>query len=332
MAAEGRCKALDARADGYVRSEAAVSALLHPLTSYQDAVGDSWVVLLAGSAVHQGGRSSTLTAPNGPSQQAVIRAALDEAGWTPGSIAKLAMHGTGTQLGDPIEVGAAAAVLVEGHNTRRVQQPLALSGSKSWVGHSEPASGMVGFAHAALALGGGLSLGISHLRHLNPYVTNATKVMGEHAMHTTLGASVQPCPSRHPLLSACGRRAKAQVVAAKNHCGFSAARQQWGDGMRAVGVCIPGHQRARAAAATAADNAVQRPPKHVSPNSDIVAAHDAVGWPPCALHAAVAAQQRSWEPKVYRPHGVLAGLHAASDMVLGPPRCWPGAVPRRRLL
>ena len=136
MAAEGRCKALDAAADGYVRSETAVSVLLHPLASYEEAEAGGWVVLLAGTAVNQGGRSSTLTAPNGPSQQAVIRAALEEAELAPASIATLSMHGTGTPLGDPIEVGAAAAVLVEGQNAARAAQPLALAGSKTWVGHS----------------------------------------------------------------------------------------------------------------------------------------------------------------------------------------------------
>lgn len=136
MAAEGRCKALDAAADGYVRSEAAVSVLLHPVGCADDAAAGGWAVLLASTAVNHGGRSSTLTAPNGPSQQAVIRAALEEAELAPSSVSALSMHGTGTPLGDPIEVGAAAAVLVEGHHTARVRQPLALSGSKTWVGHS----------------------------------------------------------------------------------------------------------------------------------------------------------------------------------------------------
>lgn len=71
---------------------------------------------------------------------------------------------------------------MERQNAKRVQQPLALFGSKSWVGHSEPASGMVGFAHAAMALGGKHSLGISHLRHLNPYVITSMKVTGEWAL------------------------------------------------------------------------------------------------------------------------------------------------------
>ena len=99
MAAEGRCKALDAAADGYVRSESAVSVLLHPLGSAAEAAAGGWAVLLAGTAVNQGGRSSTLTAPNGPSQQAVIRAALEEAELAPAAVSALSMHGTGERWG-----------------------------------------------------------------------------------------------------------------------------------------------------------------------------------------------------------------------------------------
>ena len=173
MTPDGRCKTLDGAADGYVRGEAVVTALLRCLAG-----GDESCVLLHGTAVNQGGRSSTLTAPNGPSQQDVIRNALRSGGVAPHTLAGLQMHGTGTPLGDPIEVGAAAAVLVEGHVAQRAQQPLALMASKSWLGHAEPAAGMVGLAHAAAALGHAALLGISHLRELNPYVVTSLKVAG----------------------------------------------------------------------------------------------------------------------------------------------------------
>ena len=68
------------------------------------------LLLLAGSAVNQGGRASSLTAPNGPSQQVVMRAALGSAGLSTSQVSGLQLHGTGTSLGDPIEVGAAAGV------------------------------------------------------------------------------------------------------------------------------------------------------------------------------------------------------------------------------
>lgn len=179
MTSDGRCKTLDAAADGYVRAETAITALLHLVASAAAAVAGSWVLLVCGSAVNQGGRASTLTAPNGPSQQDVIRNALRDAAVPPASLAGLQMHGTGTALGDPIEVGAAATMLVEGSNASRALQPLALMASKSWVGHSEPAAGMVGLAHATLALARAAVLGITHLREVNPYVINSMRVAGE---------------------------------------------------------------------------------------------------------------------------------------------------------
>ena len=92
LAADGRCKTLDAAADGYVRGEA-VGALLLQATS---AAGQHRALaLFRGSAVNQDGRSSSLTAPNGPSQQEVIRAATAGAGMAPAAVSGLSMHGTG---------------------------------------------------------------------------------------------------------------------------------------------------------------------------------------------------------------------------------------------
>lgn len=140
LSADGRCKALDATADGYVRSEACGVALLAAAPVIND--GED-VVILAGAAVNQDGRSSSLTAPNGPSQQEVIRVALRSGGAVPAQVAGLQMHGTGTSLGDPIEVGAAIAALLEGHKSGAA---FSLLGSKSSLGHAEPASGIMGIS------------------------------------------------------------------------------------------------------------------------------------------------------------------------------------------
>lgn len=183
MTPDGRCKTLDAAADGYVRAESIVTALLQGVGHSEDERAANnkegqWCVLLQGTAVNQGGRSSTLTAPNGPSQQDVLRNALRNGGAAAHEVAALQMHGTGTPLGDPIEVGAINAVLMEGSGKRRVQS-ISLMASKSWLGHAEPAAGMVGLTHAASALGHGAVLGISHLRELNPYVISSLKVAGK---------------------------------------------------------------------------------------------------------------------------------------------------------
>ena len=102
LSPDGRCKTLDAAADGYGRSEAVL--LLHLRDGPADGAAET--ILLLGSAVNQDGRSSSLTAPNGPAQQAVVRAALAAAEAPEWSVGGVQLHGTGTALGDPIEVGA----------------------------------------------------------------------------------------------------------------------------------------------------------------------------------------------------------------------------------
>ena len=136
------------------------------------ASGDACAVALAGSGINQDGRSSSLTAPNGPSQHAVIRSALSRGNLTAANIGTLQMHGTGTSLGDPIEVGGILAAL---SGASRV---LALGALKSCVGHAECAAGAAGLVHAATTISHFLDTGILHLRSLNPHVFNAVATRG----------------------------------------------------------------------------------------------------------------------------------------------------------
>lgn len=110
LSIDGRCKTLDAAADGYMRGEACIAHLLEALAECEPTCIHSAAAIVMGSAVNQDGRSSSLTAPNGPSQQAVVREALAWSNLSPQQVGVLEMHGTGTALGDPIEVGAAFAV------------------------------------------------------------------------------------------------------------------------------------------------------------------------------------------------------------------------------
>lgn len=96
---------------------------------------------------------------------------MQEAALQPTAVQGLSMHGTGTPLGDPIEVGAATAVLCAAAHSR--QQPLALEASKSHQGHAEPAAGLVGLLHATHAMTHGLGHAIMHLRSPNPFLTAA---------------------------------------------------------------------------------------------------------------------------------------------------------------
>ena len=148
MAPDGRCKTFDAAADGYVRGEGCAFLVLRRLA---DAVadGDRILAVVRGSAVNQDGRSAGLTAPNGPAQEAVIRAALAAAGLPATDVGYVEAHGTGTALGDPIEVGALAAVFGPG---RDPGQPLAIGSVKTNIGHLEAAAGIAGVIKVVLAL------------------------------------------------------------------------------------------------------------------------------------------------------------------------------------
>ncbi|MEM7198643.1 MAG: beta-ketoacyl synthase N-terminal-like domain-containing protein [Planctomycetota bacterium] len=148
LAPDGCTKAFDARADGFVRGEGCGVVVLKRLADALAAGDDVWAVL-RGSAVNQDGASSGLTAPNGTSQREVLRAALAGAGVEPRQVGFVEAHGTGTALGDPIELGALAAVY--GAGTGR-GQPLQLGTVKANIGHLESAAGVAGLIKAVLAL------------------------------------------------------------------------------------------------------------------------------------------------------------------------------------
>lgn len=136
---DGRCKALDISADGYVRSEGCSIIVMST-----EEMEDSGQICLYSSAVNQDGRSSALTAPNGPAQQNVISMALSSGGLSASNVNGLSMHGTGTSLGDPIEVGAACTVYAR---NRDLNRGFTIQASKSSVGHAEPASGIMSWMY-----------------------------------------------------------------------------------------------------------------------------------------------------------------------------------------
>jgi acyl transferase domain-containing protein/NADPH:quinone reductase-like Zn-dependent oxidoreductase/acyl carrier protein len=144
----GRCKTFDASADGYVRSEGCGILVLKRLS---DAVrdGDRVCAVIPGSAVNQDGASSGLTVPNGGAQQRLITAALARAGLDAGDVDYLEAHGTGTALGDPIEVQAAGAVYGA---ARDADRPLLIGSVKTNIGHLESASGVAGMIKVVLSL------------------------------------------------------------------------------------------------------------------------------------------------------------------------------------
>lgn len=166
LAPDGRCKAFDARADGYGRGEGCVVVVLRRLSDAQ-ARGERILAVIRGSAVNQDGRSGGLTAPNGPAQEAVIAAALAAAGLQPHDIDVVEAHGTGTALGDPIELQALGAVLAAGRDPGR---PLLVGSAKTNFGHLEAAAGLAGLAKLVVAMQHGEVPAHLHFQQPNPLI------------------------------------------------------------------------------------------------------------------------------------------------------------------
>ncbi|WP_194867533.1 type I polyketide synthase [Pseudoalteromonas sp. PPB1] len=148
MALDGRCKAFDSSANGYVRSEGAGLVLLKPLSKAK-ADNDPIYAVIKGTASNQDGKSSGISAPNGEAQQRVVLSACEDAGIAPGQLNYVEAHGTGTALGDPIEVNALGEVLkigaVEGTEC-------AIGSVKTNIGHAESAAGIASLIKTALIL------------------------------------------------------------------------------------------------------------------------------------------------------------------------------------
>ncbi|MEQ9137702.1 MAG: SDR family NAD(P)-dependent oxidoreductase [Thalassobaculum sp.] len=166
MAPDGRSKAFDARADGYVRGEGAGVVVLKPL-SRAIADGDPVLALLRGTAINNDGPSNGLTAPSPDAQRSVLVDAYANACVPPGEVDYLEAHGTGTMLGDPIEASALGAVLGTAAGRER---PLVVGSAKTNIGHLEAAAGAAGLVKAVLALGRGIIPPSLHYLSPNPHI------------------------------------------------------------------------------------------------------------------------------------------------------------------
>ena len=166
LSPDGRCKTFDASADGFVRGEGCGVVVLKRLRD-AEADGDRIWGVVRGSAVNHDGASAGLTVPNGLAQERVIREALKRAELEPSEVDYLEAHGTGTELGDPIEVDAAAAVYGAG---RDPAQPLLLGSVKTNIGHLETAAGVAGLIKVLLSMGHGVIPKHLHFRQPNPHV------------------------------------------------------------------------------------------------------------------------------------------------------------------
>ena len=214
LSPSGRCRPLDSDADGYGRGDGVAALLLRrqrksskgkasssPSSSSSSSSAPPPLGFILGSSVRQAGTPSGLTAPSGPAQTAAVSSALREASVSfsellPQSssssssssssipvlcLSLVAMHGTGTPLGDPIEIGALASALSERRRRRGERQkssppsplPLALAAPKGSFGHAKGAAGLAGLLSALASADQRAAPPIGHLRKVNPYAAGA---------------------------------------------------------------------------------------------------------------------------------------------------------------
>ncbi|MYW03002.1 polyketide synthase, partial [Streptomyces sp. SID3343] len=164
LSPDGRCKTFDASADGIVRTEGCALVLLKRLGDALDD-GDRVLAVLRGSTVNQDGRSNGLTAPSGAAQRELLTEAVARSGIDPSRLGFVETHGTGTELGDPIEVEAIASVYGDGDGGR-----CGLGAVKTNVGHTEAAAGAVALMKAVLSVRHGVIPPNLHFDRLNPNI------------------------------------------------------------------------------------------------------------------------------------------------------------------
>ena len=162
LSPSGRCWTFDEAADGFVRGEGCGVLVLKRLAE-AEASGDRIWAIIRGSAMNQDGASQGMWVPDACSQEQVIKDALDRAGVVPSTVNYLEAHGTGTRVGDPIELRAASAIYGRG---REEDAPLLIGSVKTNIGHLSAASGVAGLMKVVLSMNRGIIP--KHLNFENP--------------------------------------------------------------------------------------------------------------------------------------------------------------------
>lgn len=160
LSPHGRCFTFDKSADGFARGEGSTAITLH----VEQSELTKRLAAVCGTCVNQDGRSASMTAPHGPSQQECILASLREARVEVEAVRVAELHGTGTALGDPIEVGALRSVM------RKRKEPILQTSAKSNVAHGEANAGLAGVIKCISMLQASAQWPNVHLRLLNPHI------------------------------------------------------------------------------------------------------------------------------------------------------------------
>ncbi|WP_434047936.1 MULTISPECIES: amino acid adenylation domain-containing protein [Sorangium] len=166
LSKDGRCKTFDKAADGYVRAEGAIMVLLKPL---ERAIldEDRIYAVIRGSASNHGGQASGLTVPNPEQQARLLLAAWRSAGISPEVLGYIEAHGTGTSLGDPIEVSGLKEAFA---GSRGGARSCGLGSVKSNLGHLEATAGLAGLLKMLLCLQKRALPATLHFNELNPHI------------------------------------------------------------------------------------------------------------------------------------------------------------------
>ncbi|AJQ26211.1 amino acid adenylation domain-containing protein [Pelosinus fermentans] len=172
LSADGRCKTFDSQANGYVRGEGAGVLILKPLSkAIED--GDNIHAVIKGSSENHGGRTNSLTAPNPNAQAGLLISAYSEAEIDPSTVTYIEAHGTGTSLGDPIEINGIKMAFEElGKKWGRIgpEKYCGIGSVKSNIGHLEAGAGVAGLLKIVLAMQKGALPGMIHFKEQNPYI------------------------------------------------------------------------------------------------------------------------------------------------------------------
>ena len=170
LSKDGRCMSFDHRANGYVRSEGIAAVILKPLSA-AERDGDKIYGTILGTAENHGGKANSLSAPSGEAQSQLIQKAIKNANVDPNTISYIEAHGSGTPLGDPIEIaGIQNAYESLGVDSDQQGEICGIGSVKSNVGHLEAVAGLAGLVKVLLSLKNEVIPGMPNYEAKNPHI------------------------------------------------------------------------------------------------------------------------------------------------------------------